>query len=284
MTITTTPLAPLSAATRGFTTHHGVAVIEIGEDGERLLALGHPDDRRVLAALSAYHRSIGNRLLPGGQLHGLLAKDIERTWGRAEECSTEEYPWIVQDATPEQPGAQPVTWIDHEWLEREEAAVLEPCPRCDRASRSTNWGWGPGRRTAAPHHTCRACSYRWPAAPLYRAVLRKRPVRRVDPTACFACQCSTTTWCAEPHRDTGCISMPTHPIIGRPLCKGCRTSLPADTWQQLVNAGYGSPAAGYDMAERRDLWLVRRAHDGIAPDQAAREWARRLTLVARRSG
>ncbi|MFH8295111.1 hypothetical protein [Streptomyces sp. NPDC018059] len=37
--MTTTTLVPLTAATPGFSTHHGVALIEIGEEGERLLAL-----------------------------------------------------------------------------------------------------------------------------------------------------------------------------------------------------------------------------------------------------
>lgn len=44
----------------GFTTHYGVPVSTIGEDGE-LVALGHHNPRTVLAAFNAYARSCGFR-------------------------------------------------------------------------------------------------------------------------------------------------------------------------------------------------------------------------------
>lgn len=37
--------------------HHGLRVLELGEDGETLVVLGHHDDRRTLAALNRFART-----------------------------------------------------------------------------------------------------------------------------------------------------------------------------------------------------------------------------------
>ncbi|MFF2331956.1 hypothetical protein, partial [Streptomyces sp. NPDC058103] len=269
------------------TTHHGVAHAEIGEEGERLLALGHPTDRQVLAAINAYHRSIGHRLVPGAELNDLVPYGIRRTWGIASHGADENYAWVIDDAAPEHPDAQPVTWINHEHLDHQDVAVQEQCPQCDHPSRSTAWGWGPGRRTGGPHHTCKACEYRWPAAPVYRVSLWK-PRRReypADPADCFACHCGPHFLCSTavqpPVRP--CSGITADPIVGHPLCANCRDQFPPDTWHQLVAAGYGTTHRHSGLAEQRDLWLVLRTRNGIAPTEAALEWEQRLALTARRA-
>ncbi|MFI2031908.1 hypothetical protein [Streptomyces buecherae] len=273
----------------GFITHYGLPLAELGDEGEHLLALGHPTTRQILAALTAHHRVLGTRILPGEAMDDLLAHGIRRTWATASDAATDDgYTWVIHDASPHMPGAQPVTWIDHAYLDCEDIAVQEQCPRCDRPSRSTTWGLGPGRREGGPHHTCRTCTYRWPAAPALPVTLWK-PHRSDPPTGpdeCFACHCTTRFRCTDHTQSVPeCAGIAEDPIIGHPLCATCRNAFPPDTWRQLAIAGYASPhsRAYPDHEVQRDLWLVLRARNGIAPADATREWQQRLTLTNRRA-
>ncbi|MFE6885827.1 hypothetical protein [Streptomyces sp. NPDC057702] len=171
--MTTTPAPatkPLTGTDEGFATFYGIALAPVGEDGERLLALGHPTTRRLLAALTAYHRDYGHCLLPGDELTHLLSHGIRQTWAIATDTTSPRYAWVIQDATPEHPGAQPVTWIDHEALDYRTIAIPEQCPQCGRTSRSTTYHWATDHR-GGPHHTCRVCECCWPATPTHQHLL-----------------------------------------------------------------------------------------------------------------
>jgi hypothetical protein len=47
---------PAPADLEGFATHYGVPITFIGDDGDRVIALGHHQPRRALAALNRYTR------------------------------------------------------------------------------------------------------------------------------------------------------------------------------------------------------------------------------------
>jgi hypothetical protein len=284
MTTTTTPTASprLNGTTEeGFTTLYGVPITAMGEDGEYLLALGHPDDRRVLAVLNAYHRGCGLRLTGGSALRALTDHGVNRTFGAAVAAApSEEYDWYLNPATRDDPHAQPVTWIDQGDLDCEDVAQQEECPTCGRPSRATTYGWGPGRRTGGPLHRCRHCNDRWPATPVYRPVLWKRRKRshRNEPGGCFACTCADSYRCSP-----DCTATTPDDITGHPLCTACRSRYTPDVRRALAAAGYGTALPYEDFAEQRDLWLVSRLQLGIPPEEAARAWADRIDRAARRA-
>lgn len=62
----------------GFTTFYGIQVSTIGEDGN-LIALGHHDERRVLAAFLTYHRKVIGEPIP--LYHNGHTLNVEQMWG-----------------------------------------------------------------------------------------------------------------------------------------------------------------------------------------------------------
>ena len=104
-------------------THYGVPVSHIGQDGESLLALGHHEPRRVLAAWNRHHRTfVGLSGLfdePSLTVADVLP-DIRTAWAifrtpdPANDWENPECPWVAEWAAEDAPGAVPVMWIDGE--------------------------------------------------------------------------------------------------------------------------------------------------------------------------
>lgn len=109
-------------------TFYGVPITEIGEDGDAIAAFGHPEPRRLLAAMLAFARSRGWGPLDLN-LDTLPADAYEKakTWrliyrhadaatvhaseSQLEgECICEECHWWAVEATESTPGATPVIW------------------------------------------------------------------------------------------------------------------------------------------------------------------------------
>jgi hypothetical protein len=124
-----TTIAPPLPTLPGFVTCYGVPVCSMGEDGE-LLALGHHDRRRVIAALNRYaRRELGwDDLLDGSSLTSIPDGQIEAVWcQRSDACPYHQMPepicgdcadvrggktWCVTYEADETPGAFPaMRWI-----------------------------------------------------------------------------------------------------------------------------------------------------------------------------
>ncbi|MFJ3594536.1 hypothetical protein ACPXCP_34320 [Streptomyces sp. DT20] len=153
----------LSGTEPGFDRLHGTPAAALGEESDRLLALGHLTDRTVLAVTSAYHRRVlGELIVPTSELTDLIRFGIRRTHiqavraGRDDDC-----PWYVDDADPDAPTTQPATFIAIEWLEREDMAIPSRCPACTRISRSTRFTKRPDHPGWSHVHCCRHCTHRW---------------------------------------------------------------------------------------------------------------------------
>lgn len=115
--------------------HYGLRILELGEDGGTLVVLGHHDDRRTLAALSHYARTVWGYRLDG--LHGLASPtpdEVQRV--RA----------IVTHACHR-------GWLAEERVPTSEIEVLDPaagqCPDCLTEADST---WALLYRDDAQHH------------------------------------------------------------------------------------------------------------------------------------
>ncbi|MFI5808374.1 hypothetical protein [Streptomyces sp. NPDC051561] len=159
----------LSGTEPGFDRLHGIPTVALGEESDRLLALGHLTDRAVLAVTSAYHRRIiGELIVPSHELNDLIAFGTHRVHIRAVRAQPDEddCPWYVDDAASSHPTAQAATVIHCEWLEREEIRAASACPACTRISRSVKFG--PGDAGWASYHRCQHCAHRWlpPVTPL----------------------------------------------------------------------------------------------------------------------
>ena len=81
----------------GFTTLYGVRLCTIGEDGEAVIALGHPEPMRAVAAFNRYARTeMGLRDMLDSHHAGSLLDaldDLEWIWGRLatiEDCDSRE--------------------------------------------------------------------------------------------------------------------------------------------------------------------------------------------------
>jgi hypothetical protein len=264
----------------GFDKLYGIPAVALGEECDRLMALGHITDRAVLAVTIAYHRRVwGHRILPCSELadltrHGTKRIGIKVTKGGEDD----DYAWHFDDADPEDPTAQAATVMSVEWLDHEDVAVQSECPACNRASRSTSLTTGPGRDGWGRYHRCRHCDHKWPAAPAHRPSLTKRRRFKLSrPDGCFACACVPEYPCTS-----GCTSWH-NPLIGQRLCATCRNQLPDDVWQQLVAVAYGTATAFDDLDDQRDRWLYSEALRGIPPAQAAQTWQHRLTLTTLRT-
>ncbi|MFI0596542.1 hypothetical protein [Streptomyces griseus] len=153
----------LSGTEPGFDRLHGIPAAALGEESDRLLALGHLTDRTVLAVTSAYHRRIlGQLIMPTTELADLLSFDTRRTHIQAVRAgSDDDCSWYVDDADPDAPTAQPATFITIEWLELEDMAIPSRCPACTRTSRSTRFTKGPDRTGWSHYHRCRHCTHLW---------------------------------------------------------------------------------------------------------------------------
>lgn len=156
-------LFALSGTEPGFDRLHGIPAAALGEESDRLLALGHLTDRAVLAVTSAYHRQVlGELIVPTSELADLLSFGTRRAHiqavraGRDDDC-----PWYVDDADPDAPTAQPATFIAIEWLEREDTAIPSRCPACTRTSRSTHFTKRPDGTGWSHYHRCRHCAHQW---------------------------------------------------------------------------------------------------------------------------
>lgn len=109
-----------------FSTHYGVKVCTLGEDGD-LLALGHHEPRRVIAALNRYcRREIGlSDLYDGVGQRSNVYNSIKRGWavrlhqcgeckdGACDSCVSihHGHAWAVRwgDVTEDTPDAFPIT-------------------------------------------------------------------------------------------------------------------------------------------------------------------------------
>lgn len=88
MEATTAPPPP-EADLSPYTTYYGVDLYVIGEDGEHLIAFGHVDKRRFLAACNRYARH------EQGLIN--LADDRRATWKGTEAGITHQYARIVTE-------------------------------------------------------------------------------------------------------------------------------------------------------------------------------------------
>jgi len=268
------------SAAEGFTTMYGIPAAMLGEESERLMALGHITDRAVLAVTTAYHRRVwGQRILPNRQLTDLLTTGTRRiaiTVSKASE--RDDCAWHFDEADFDDPTAQAATIINVEWLAREDVTVQSDCPACGRASRSTSSSTGPGRAGWGRYHRCRYCDHKWPTAPEYRpSLLKRRRFKLPRRDGCFACDCVPEFPCTA-----GCAVW-RNPLIRQPLCFTCREQLTDDTWRQMAAAAYGTATTYDDLDNQRDRWLYGEALRGIPPTKAAQTWQHRLTLTALRA-
>ncbi|MFB6807605.1 hypothetical protein [Streptomyces sp. NPDC056387] len=175
----------LSGTEPGFDRLHGIPVAALGEESERLLALGHLTDRAVLAVTSAYHRRVlGELIVPTRELTDLIHFGTQRIHVKAVAADQDiDNPWYIEDAAPSDPTAQPVTITVIEWLQREDLAPPSPCPCCARVSRSTRFTPDPERAGWGHHHRCRHCAHQWlPTASAPRAESQTTLPRPFTPT------------------------------------------------------------------------------------------------------
>lgn len=88
--------APELPVLEGMVTYYGVQIAIVGDDGTQVVALGHVEPRRALAALNRLHRAdLGWRLADEGFAdvdsgEGVLAQ-FEHAWGRLKTVCAE-YP------------------------------------------------------------------------------------------------------------------------------------------------------------------------------------------------
>lgn len=264
----------------GFDTLYGIPAVALGEDCDRLMALGHLTDRAVLAVTNAYHRRVwGHRIQPSNELTDLTRHSTKRTKIKATKGGEhDDYAWQFDTADPDNPTAQAITVISVEWLAHDDVAVQSECPACTRASRSTTLIAGRGRHGWGQYHRCRYCDHAWPAAPAHRPDLTKhRRFSLSRPDSCFACPCLPGYPCTD-----GC-AISHHPPTGQQMCATCSSQHTDAVWAQLAAVAYGTTTAVDHLDDQRDRWLYSEALRGIPPTQAARTWQQRLALTARRA-
>lgn len=138
------PPAPMSAteaiARQVGHVHHGLTILELGEDGGTLVVLGHHTDRRTVAALNRYARTVWGDPLGWGidvptaeevrRVKAIVVHACDRGWGvegevapastleridpddnRCEACARANGNWalLYRDDVQDQPDAFPVT-------------------------------------------------------------------------------------------------------------------------------------------------------------------------------
>ncbi len=259
---------PLTASDFPEPAYYGVRLVELGEEGELIMAFGHIEPRRFLAAASARARdAAGTRYVLDRdwplQDYGPPLR-VEHTWAYGQAYPTRTTPSFIRCSSGE-PNAVPVTCVRVDGVESEEAAPLERCPACNRASRSTADHWMPGRHDyIGPLHTCRGCGHTWPAHDAHRT-----PGFHAA-GACLVCGCTDAAACPG-----GCRWVDPNPLQVA-LCSACHTQLPAAVWDDLAAAEYGAPHS----TPGRDSWLVTEALRGTPPHQAAQTWTTRAHTPA----
>jgi hypothetical protein len=124
-----TPATTIEEMTKTMRQHYGVHVSHVGEDGE-MIALGHHDTRRVIAAMNRearVHTFLTNMCDYFGIFYRDVADDLEQLHARlVTACDEAEQPnhdddcgecaeirksdWFIRwDATPDDPAAFPIT-------------------------------------------------------------------------------------------------------------------------------------------------------------------------------
>lgn len=98
-------------------THYGITVAHIGDDGEGLVALGHHEPRRALAAFNRHaRRFVGLAAIwdsPWLKVAELLPC-LEQRWGVFRKPAGEEDPgfvWVLDYTEADAPNARPVTLL-----------------------------------------------------------------------------------------------------------------------------------------------------------------------------
>ncbi|WUW27014.1 hypothetical protein OG521_39780 (plasmid) [Streptomyces sp. NBC_01463] len=172
--------------------HRGLQVTELGEDGV-VLVIGHPPVRDVLAASSAYYRDTC-----GQRLHPLDGHALARSRAQfvAYPTRTE---WQVRTASPDTPGALPVTWMHTQGRDTQDLGHLDHCPVCRRPSR----GLDVHRDTGQPVHGCPspACQQpvaRYPGRSMSTSSSPGTASVDVDPYATPSATIETFDWQASP--------------------------------------------------------------------------------------
>ncbi|OQQ13023.1 hypothetical protein B0675_40100 [Streptomyces sp. M41(2017)] len=97
-------------------THYGISVCNIGEDGD-MLALGHPGDRRALAAFNRHARVFIGLCNLADDPRATLSEWVGSTQEKwvifrkpdPEQGEDPDYVWVCDDADASTPGALPVT-------------------------------------------------------------------------------------------------------------------------------------------------------------------------------
>jgi hypothetical protein len=118
MTTTTETLIADPATLTGLEEHNGIRVTAVGDDGDRLLAIGHHEPREVLRAF--YRLARGFLGLEHAEIRDAFGTPAEaedgliRAWGRftTEPGSASNNWWCDWTATAEAPGLIPVTVLD----------------------------------------------------------------------------------------------------------------------------------------------------------------------------
>jgi hypothetical protein len=118
MTTTTETLIADPATLTGLEEHNGIRVTAVGDDSDRLLAIGHHEPREVLRAFYRLARTfLGMSHADARKAFGTLTEaeaGLTRTWGRftTEPGSAASDWWCDWTATAEAPGLIPVTVLD----------------------------------------------------------------------------------------------------------------------------------------------------------------------------
>lgn len=95
--------------------HYGVAIAELGEDSDMVIALGHAEPRRALAAFNWWARvnlKLINLVDDERALASDVLRDIEHQWGLfTRPTDDDECSWYVdyEGTSADTPGAVPVT-------------------------------------------------------------------------------------------------------------------------------------------------------------------------------
>lgn len=101
-------------------THYGIQVAYIGEDGD-MLALGHHDVRRALAAFNRHARVFSGLLNLGDDRSATVdewAIAIKHTSAVIRKPDTQDlyedpdWRWVADWSDPQAPGAQPITLLE----------------------------------------------------------------------------------------------------------------------------------------------------------------------------
>lgn len=102
-------------------TYYGIPVAPLGEDGDTLLALGHHDPRRVLAAFNRYARTVCGWPNLADDYSATLTewagriehkRAVFRTPDPLSQWEDPDCTWIADWSDPTAPGARPVTLLE----------------------------------------------------------------------------------------------------------------------------------------------------------------------------